>query len=52
MKIRYIGEDLVALKHGKEYEVLSVEHGLYRINTEIGEDYLVPADSFEVVSEE
>ncbi|MBQ8194942.1 MAG: hypothetical protein IJZ47_06210 [Oscillospiraceae bacterium] len=52
MKVRYIGEDLVALKTGKEYEVLSVEKGWYRINTELDEDYLLPPEAFEIVSEQ
>lgn len=49
MKVRYIGEDLVAMKHGKTYEVLAVEKGWYRIKTELGEDYLFPPESFEII---
>lgn len=36
---------------GKEYEVLSEEKGKYRIVDESGEDYLYPADMFEIVEE-
>ena len=49
MKVKYIGKDLVALKQGKVYSVISVEKGWYRIMTEIGEDYLFPPDAFEIV---
>ena len=49
MKVKYIGKDLVAMKQGKIYEVLSVEKGWYRIMTEIGEDYLFPPEVFEAV---
>ena len=49
MRVRYIGKDTVALENGKEYDVISVENGWYRIMTEIDEDYLFPPSSFEVV---
>ena len=49
MKVKYIGKDLVALKRGKVYNVISVEKGWYRIMTEIGEDYLFPPNAFEIV---
>ena len=49
MNVRYIGKDLVALRHGKVYSVISVEKGWYRIMTEIGEDYLFPPEAFEIV---
>lgn len=51
MKVRYIEKDMVAMKHGKIYTVLSVEKGWYRIMSEIGEDYLFPPEAFEVVEE-
>ena len=51
MKVRYIGEDLVAMTTGKIYEVISVEYGYYRIMTEINEDYLFPPQLFEIVEE-
>ena len=49
MKVKYIGKDLVAMQHGKIYDVLSVEKGWYRIMTEINEDYLFPPNLFEIV---
>ena len=49
MKVKYIGKDLVAIIHGKTYDVMSVEKGWYRIMTELGEDYLFPPEVFEIV---
>ena len=50
MKVRYDGEsDPEALKNGKVYEVLSVEHGWYRIADESGEQCLYPPDIFETL---
>ena len=49
MRVRYIGKDLVAMEKGKIYDVISVENDWYRINTELGEDYLFPPESFEIV---
>lgn len=49
MIVRYKGEDMVAMVKGKEYEVISVEKGWYRIMTELGEDYLFPPEVFEIV---
>ena len=51
MIVRYIAKDLVAMRQGKEYEVLSVEKGWYRIMTELDEDYLFPPEAFEIVEE-
>ncbi len=51
MKVKYIGEDLVAMHQGKIYEVLSIEHGYYRIMSEIEESYLFPPTLFEIVEE-
>lgn len=51
MKVRYIGKDLVAMQHGKIYEVLSVEKGWFRVMTEIHEDYLFPPECFEIVED-
>ena len=51
MKIRWKGEtELIALTNGKEYTVLSIEEGWYRIIDDSGEDYLYPPDKFEIVS--
>lgn len=49
MIVRYIGKELVALKKDKEYSVISVEKGWYRIMTELDEDYLFPPEAFEIV---
>lgn len=47
-KVRYIGGwDTIALTLGKEYEVLSIEKGWYRIMSDLGEDYLFPPKLFE-----
>lgn len=51
MRVRYIGQDMVGIVHGKVYEVLSIEKGWYRIMTELNEDYLFPPEAFEIVSE-
>ncbi|MBQ9377159.1 MAG: hypothetical protein IJU05_05100 [Schwartzia sp.] len=53
MKIRYIAKgSTMTCIHGKEYEVLSVEKGWYRIIDESGEDYLYPPSAFEVVEKD
>ena len=50
MKVEFVGQsNPLALIHGKEYEVLSIECGWYRIVDESGEDYLYRPDVFEVV---
>lgn len=50
MKVKFIGNvDTVALEKNKEYEVISIEKGWYRIMTEIGEDYLFPPEAFEEI---
>ncbi len=51
MKVRYIGEDLVTLIRGKVYDVMSVEHGWYRVMTELDEDYLIPPKVVEIVGD-
>ncbi len=52
MKARYIGEsDPLILLNGKEYSVISVEKGWYRIIDETGEDYLYPPGAFEIYEE-
>ena len=40
MKVKYIRESNVSLTNGKEYDVLSVELGNYRIVDDTGEDYI------------
>lgn len=50
MIVKYIDEyETPALDRDKEYEVLSVERGWFRIMTELGEDYLFPPEAFEVI---
>ncbi len=52
MKVKYIADhETLALMRGKEYDVISVEKGWYRIMTELEEDYLFPPEAFEIVKE-
>ena len=52
MKAKYIGEtESHTLDNGKIYEILSVERGWYRVVDKSGEDYLYPAEEFEIVEE-
>ena len=48
MKIKYVGKTVpLLLTNGKEYEVISIERGWYRIVDDTGEDYLYPPKDFE-----
>jgi len=49
MKVRYIGKPIVALDYDKDYSVVSIEKGWYRIMTELDEDYLFPPEAFEII---
>lgn len=50
MKVRYKNEtDKLILTQDKIYDVLSIERGWYRVIVDFGEDYLFPAELFEVV---
>lgn len=50
MIVRYLHEGSpFSLLEGKEYPVISIECGWYRIWDESGEDYLYPPRSFEIV---
>lgn len=51
MKAKYIGNDLVALKKDKVYDVLEVKHATYKIMTELDETYYIPQKLFEIVEE-
>ena len=51
MKVKYVGTTDYSLTNGKEYEVLTVEHGCYRIVDNSGEDYLFLPEEFEIVEE-
>lgn len=49
MKVKYVGKSDVSLTKNKEYTVLGVENGLYRIVDDTGEDYLFSPNEFEKV---
>lgn len=52
MKVKYIGEnDPLGLLTDKEYDVLSVEKGWYRIVDETNEDYLFPPELFKIIKQ-
>lgn len=52
MKVKYIGKhNTLVLMRNKEYEVLSIEKGWYRIMTELDIDYLFPPEQFEIIEE-
>lgn len=54
MKVKYFGEsDPLELLNGKIYDVIEIDEvlGWYRIVDETGEDYLYPAEDFEIVEE-
>lgn len=51
MKVKYIGNSTVSLTKDKIYKVISVEMGDFRIVDDTGEDYIFPADSFEIVKD-
>ncbi len=58
MKVKYIGENNLALDYGQICEVISVEKGWYRVYTNIPndstgepEDYLFPPTVFEIIEE-
>ena len=49
IRVRYIGEDSVTISADREYRVLSIERGWYRIMSELDEDYLLPPEVFEIL---
>ena len=51
MKIKYKGKSDVSLTEGKEYEVISIENGWYRIVDDTDDDYLFSPEEFEIVEE-
>ena len=52
MKVKYIGEYYkFSLINNKVYDVISVEDGAYRIVDETEEDFLFPANEFEIVED-
>lgn len=53
MKVKFIGHGSpLSLLEGKEYEVVSIECGWFRIVDETEEDYLYPPEQFEVTEVE
>lgn len=53
MKVVFKGKGTpLSILCGKEYEVLSIECGWYRVVDETGEDYLYPPDGFQVSESE
>lgn len=52
MKVKFIGKtDPATFTNGEIYNVISVEHGWYRIVDKTNEDYLYPPELFEIVEE-
>ena len=51
MKIKFKGETDVSLTNGKEYEVISIEAGWFRLIDDTGEDYLFSPEQFEIIEE-
>lgn len=49
MRVKYKGENSVSLTKGKEYEVLGVENGWYRIADDTEEDYLFAPELFDTI---
>lgn len=49
MRIKYTGESNVSLTRNKEYEVISIEKGWYRIVDDTDEDYIFEPDEFEII---
>jgi len=49
MKIKWKGKtEFLMLTNGKEYTVISIERGWYRVIDDSGEDYLYPPEMFDV----
>lgn len=51
MKARYIGPDVVTFGKRKEYEVIAIEKGWYRIMSELDESYLLPPKAVEIIND-
>ena len=52
LKIKFLGKtDFLVLTHGKEYDVISIEKGWYRVFDDSGDDYLYPPKVFEITEE-
>lgn len=51
MKVKYIGDYYkIRLHKGTVYDVISIEHGWYKILDELGEEGFYPPDEFEKIS--
>lgn len=51
MRVKYIGKSNASLTEGKEYEVIEIEEGWFRIMDDTDEDYLFSPEQFEKVEE-
>ena len=52
MTVKWKGKtEFLMLTHDKEYEVISIENGWYRIVDDSGEDYLYQPSKFEIVKQ-
>ena len=51
MKVKYKGKSDVSLTNGKEYDVIAVEKGFFRIVDNTDEDYLFSPEQFEIIEE-
>lgn len=49
MKVKYIGESGYSLTNGKEYEVIDIEEGCYKIKDNSGEEYFFYPEEFEIL---
>lgn len=53
MIVRWKGKtSFLSLTENKDYSVISVEKGWYRIIDDSGEDFLYPPDNFEIINDE
>ena len=54
MKVKYIGTEHIdtMFEKDKEYDVISVEKGWFRIKGELEEDYLFPPEVFEIIEDD
>lgn len=50
MKVKYVGDYYkVVLQKDKMYDVLGIEDGWYRINTELEDTAIFPPELFEII---
>ena len=54
MKVKYIGTEHIdtMFEKDKEYDVISVEKGWFRIKGELEEDDLFPPEVFEIIEDD